>query len=120
MHNRQDSIRCDMVEVSDFGFVLNYALYNELPTSITGYIDAGCGDYMPPPGYAIASCEPAGMIMIGGSTQYNLSKIHLIKADVANSQTMVIVGGVVLIAVVGIALFIMSKHGSRKRTYSMV
>jgi hypothetical protein len=109
-----------MVEISDFGFISNYALYNELPTSITGYISDGCGDYMPPPGYAIAWCEPAGMIMLGGATRYDLLKIHLIKADIANSQTMVIVGGVALIATIGIILYVASKRSKRKRTYTMI
>ena len=109
-----------MVEVSDFGFVLNYALYNELPASATGYIDVGCENYMPPPGYAIESCEPAGMIMLGGNTRHDLFKIRLIQADMANSQTMILVGGIAFISVVGIALYIMSKRGAQKRTYSMI
>lgn len=42
---------------------------NNLPHSITGYSEATCGGsfpYVPPAGYKIASCEPAGLGTHGG------------------------------------------------------
>ena len=105
-----------MTEISDFGFVLNYALYNELPMYVTGYIDQPCNEYVPPQGYVIVSCDYAGNMVIGGSSRTSLSKIRLGREDVAGTQNLLIIGGIALVVLIGIGtLFVSSRSkGNRK------
>lgn len=105
-----------MVEIVDFNLVNNFALENELPFYITGFTRETCESYIPPPGYIIVSCDYAGSVLVGGSILGGggMSKIRLGKEDVVNTRTLLMVGGLALIAVVGIGAVVMRGRGKRK------
>ena len=103
-----------MVSVKDFGFVQNYALEDQTPTSATGYIQGTCDNYHPPPGYAITSClKIAGTTSISGIAYQDLSKITVSHADIANTNMAFIGIGVVVLA--GAVLFALFGGKKEKR-----
>lgn len=104
-----------MTDIVDFKLVNNFALENELPFYITGFIRENCENYIPPSGYIIVSCEYVGSTLIGGSIlgTSNLSKIRLGREDIVNSRFLSTIGGLLLIALIGIGALFM--HGRRKK-----
>jgi len=104
-----------MVDISNFGFIDDYALESELPFSVVGYIAGDCSNYVPPPGYVVTSCFTyAGNMIIGGTAHSNVSKIEVKLQSESSSGTMIVVAGLAIIAVVG--FFVLSrKYKMRKR-----
>lgn len=94
-----------MVEVSDFHFVDNFALENELPYYITGFINQKCETYVPPPGYIIVSCIPIESTLIGGMVK-GTYKIRLGQESFVNSRNLTLIFGGIIIIVLGIAAVI--------------
>ena len=103
-----------MVDIQDFGFIMDYALYDELPYAATGYIDGDCETYTPPPGYAVISCEAMGAMVIGGSSRSNLKKIRVALPGIANTQTGLVIGGAIALFVIGSVVLYL--HGKSKKS----
>ncbi len=110
-----------MVEIKDFGFVLDFALYNELPYYVTGYITGGCENYTPPAGYTIMSCDPMKSgVVIGGTPMSGLYIIKLGRTDIVGGQSTMLYVGIGLAAVIGIgALYLYLREKPKRKSPSL-
>ena len=102
-----------MVEISDFKFVNDVTIENELPDYVVGFIAGGCENYTPPPGYKITSCylDGIGSMIVGNSIHSNLSRIRLEQEKTIVYRTLAIVGGILLAALAGIYVWhVYKKH----------
>jgi hypothetical protein len=92
-----------MAELEDFNFIANYAIENQLPYSITGYIDKPCDSYSPPSGYAVTKCLFVGDMSIGGIKKFKVSQITAQEIGLMNTNLIWLGVGVVVLA--GVSLF---------------
>jgi hypothetical protein len=91
-----------MVEVSDFGFIENFALESQLPFSVVGYITTDCNTYVPPPGYTVTECfRYSGNMVIGGTIHSDVSKIKVELQSGSSAGTIGVVIGVAIVAIIG-------------------
>jgi len=109
-----------MVDIKDFGFVIDYALYDELPYYATGYIAGDCDSYVPPNGYVVLECEPSETMIIGGSSRSDLNKIKVGLYSMVNTTSIfavVGIGAVILTSIGLIAYYLKSAPKKRVITY---
>jgi hypothetical protein len=104
-----------MVELSDFNFLGDVSIEDQLPYSAAGYIGVPCSNYVPPPGYEVTSCVYIGSVVIGGTSRRDTSKIRVAQSGVSSTSNVIMIVGISLVAIVGlIAAFGINR---KKRKY---